>query len=61
MKDEKSAQEQAEPKAPYEAPKVIRVTLRPEEAVLGHCKITGATGPVASSCRFPVSCPTMGS
>ena len=23
---------------PYEAPKIIRVSLRPEEAVLGHCK-----------------------
>jgi hypothetical protein len=22
---------------PYEAPKIIRVSLRPDEAVLGHC------------------------
>ncbi|MGB8473352.1 MAG: hypothetical protein WCE61_04620 [Candidatus Acidiferrum sp.] len=48
-------------KSAYEAPKVVRVSLRPEEAVLGHCKITGATGPVATSCRYPASCPTMGS
>jgi hypothetical protein len=34
----------------YEAPKIIRVSLRPEEAVLGHCKIPGAMGPVSSSC-----------
>jgi hypothetical protein len=46
---------------PYEPPKVIRVSLRPEEAVLGHCKVTGATGPVAASCRSVVSCRTLGS
>jgi hypothetical protein len=46
----------------YEPPKVIRVSLRPEEAVLGHCKVTGAMGPVASSsCRSLVSCRTLGS
>jgi hypothetical protein len=33
---------------PYEAPKVVRVSLRPEEAVLGHCKISGATGPIGT-------------
>jgi hypothetical protein len=46
----------------YEPPKVIRVSLRPEEAVLGHCKVTGAMGPVASSsCRSMISCRTLGS
>jgi hypothetical protein len=46
----------------YEPPKVIRVSLRPEEAVLGHCKVTGAMGPVASSsCRSFISCRTLGS
>src|SRR5580692_2273891 len=46
----------------YEPPKMIRVSLRPEEAVLGHCKVTGAMGPVASSsCRSFVSCRTLGS
>ena len=48
-------------KAPYEPPKVIRVSLRPEEAVLGHCKITGAAGPVSGSCRSVVACRTLGS
>ena len=48
-------------KAAYEPPKVIRVSLRPEEAVLGHCKVTGATGPVSTSCRSVVSCRTLGS
>jgi hypothetical protein len=34
----------------YEAPKVLRVSLRPAEAVLGHCKVTGTMGPVSGSC-----------
>jgi hypothetical protein len=38
----------------YEPPKVTRVTLRPEEAVLGHCKVTGSGGPVSSGCQ-PIS------
>ena len=45
----------------YEAPKVIRVSLRPEEAVLGHCKITGAAGPVSGSCHSVVACRSIGS
>lgn len=47
----------------YEPPKVIRVSLRPEEAVLGHCKVTGAMGPVsASGCRGALGvCRSLGS
>lgn len=37
----------------YEAPKVVRVSLRPEEAVLGHCKISGVAGPASGSCTIP--------
>lgn len=48
-------------KAAYEPPKVIRVSLRPEEAVLGHCKITGSAGPVSGSCRSVVACRSLGS
>ncbi len=44
----------------YEPPKVLRVSLRPEEAVLGHCKISGSAGAVASSCTTLV-CRTIGS
>lgn len=47
--------------AVYEAPKVIRVSLRPDEAVLGHCKITGAAGPVSGSCRSVIACRSLGS
>jgi hypothetical protein len=62
MKDEndkKSADQRAH--EPYEAPKIIRVSLRPGEAVLGHCKVTGSAGPVSGSCRSVVSCRTLGS
>ena len=47
-------------KAPYEAPKLVRVSLRPEEAVLGHCKISSTSGPVAGSCTA-LNCRTVGS
>jgi len=62
MKDEQDKQSlEHAAKASYEPPKVIRVSLRPEEAVLGHCKVTGAAGPVATSCRSIVACRTLGS
>lgn len=35
---------QVEGKKPYESPKVTTISLRPEEAVLGHCKISGGGG-----------------
>jgi hypothetical protein len=35
---------QAEIKKPYESPKVTTISLRPEEAVLGHCKMSGSGG-----------------
>ena len=47
----------------YQPPKVTRITLRPEEAVLGHCKITGSGGPAGSGCQ-PIAgivCNTPGS
>ncbi len=37
-------------KKKYEAPKITTISLRPEEAVLGNCKTSGASGPVAASC-----------
>jgi hypothetical protein len=63
MKDEQDVQPQGPgTKGVYEPPKVIRVSLRPEEAVLGHCKVTGAAGPVATSCRSLLgACRTPGS
>jgi hypothetical protein len=59
MSDE--IQKPDEVRKPYEAPKLTRVSLRPEEAVLGHCKIIGHAGPVSGSCGGPLSCHTPGS
>lgn len=47
-------------KKPYEPPKVNAISLRPEEAVLGHCKIFGQSGG-QSSTICGLSCPTAGS
>jgi len=61
---EKRAAETPEPResSPYEAPKLVRVSLRPAEAVLGHCKVNGSAGPVSGSCRSGVLvCRTPGS
>jgi hypothetical protein len=38
-------------KKAYEPPRVTIVSLRPEEAVLGHCKSNSSAGPVGSSCQ----------
>jgi hypothetical protein len=46
---------------PYEAPKLTRVSLRPEEAVLGHCKIIGHAGPGSGSCGGVLACHSPGS
>jgi hypothetical protein len=37
-------------KKPYEPPHLTTISLRPEEAVLGHCKVSGVAGAVGSSC-----------
>jgi hypothetical protein len=58
MSDEKELHE--ETAKPYEPPKIIRVSLRPEEAVLGHCKISGGSGPVSGTC-LSMTCKVVGS
>ena len=47
---------------PYQKPEVLRVALRPEEAVLGACKAVGGTvgGGSADTCSV-ISCSTQGS
>ena len=52
------------PAESYESPKLVRVSLRPEEAVLGHCKVTGASGGFAlGGCGStpPLVCKVIGS
>jgi hypothetical protein len=51
----------ADPKKPYEPPKVTTISLRPEEAVLGHCKNASATGPAQGTCNAIVPCGSFGS
>jgi hypothetical protein len=46
---------------PYTPPEVTRVTLRPEEAVLGACKNNATSGPGQPTCRFPSACSSQGS
>lgn len=48
-------------KKPYLKPEYRKVPLRPEEAVLGSCKIGGAAGPVGSTCAVPIACSASGS
>jgi len=52
---------QAEGKKQYEPPRLTKISLRPEEAVLGHCKIAGGAGPVSASCQPIGVCPSQGS
>jgi hypothetical protein len=49
------------PKKTYSEPKLVTIPLRPEEAVLGHCKTSAAAGPGNSKCSSPSSCHSLGS
>lgn len=60
MKD-KSTQDKQQPKKPYRKPELKQVPLKPEEAVLGFCKVSSGDGPGAANCGFPVGCYTAGS
>ena len=49
-------------KPAYQPPQVVRVSLRPEEAVLGHCKVVGSAGPITGGCGHQfLRCNTFGS
>ena len=52
---------QAEGKNEYEPPRVTTISLRPEEAVLGHCKIAGGAGPVNGNSCEALHCMSIGS
>lgn len=47
-------------KSKYEPPRVVAISLRPEEAVLGHCKMAISGGPGHSLCSI-VFCNSLGS
>jgi hypothetical protein len=46
-------------KKPYTKPEVKQVQLRPEEAVLGGCKVPGTFGTAVSNCLVPPKCNTL--
>ena len=43
-------------KKPYVKPEMSQVSLRPEEAVLGGCKVPGTNGPGQPTCNAPAPC-----
>ena len=57
----KSEMDRANGKKSYESPRVKTISLRPEEAVLGHCKTSGSGGPVQSTCTLIGPCSSVGS
>ena len=59
MKEANPEKRKPEKKA-YQRPEVTQVPLRPEEAVLGNCKITGSSGPATANCTTFV-CSSVGS
>jgi hypothetical protein len=48
-------------KKPYAPPSLTAVNLRPEEAVLGHCKISSVSGPSANMPCTVLFCSSIGS
>jgi hypothetical protein len=48
-------------KKKYEKPKLSKVTLDPETAVLGKCKTLGKTGPNGPNCQAVAVCRIQGS
>ncbi len=57
MNDQNGSRE----KKGYEPPKVTVISLRPEEAVLGHCKNASTAGPGGSGCTHVGPCTVTGS
>jgi hypothetical protein len=46
----------------YHKPQLQRVRLKPEEAVLGSCKVSGMSGPAgAGNCAPLIACVNQGS
>jgi len=47
-------------KQKYDPPQLVTISLRPEEAVLGHCKMAGVSGSVGAMCTV-LFCSSIGS
>jgi hypothetical protein len=50
-----------EKRKPYEKPTLSEVALRPDEAVLGNCKVMTVSGPAQADCTSFVGCSSVGS
>ncbi len=46
-------------KKPYVKPEMTQVSLRPEEAVLGGCKVAGTVGAGQPTCNAPAACSSL--
>lgn len=57
MNDQLQSSQQRQ-KKPYQQPQLIKVPLRPDEAVLGGCKTSAGNtaGPGSSNCRQTGNC-----
>ena len=58
---DQAAQNLKDSKRPYGKPELVRISLRPEEAVLGSCKNAATSGPLQSRCNSPAACNNQGS
>jgi hypothetical protein len=60
LEDLEMEQARAESSTPtkrrYAEPVLTEVLLRPEDAVLGNCKIAGTAGPLQGDCVSPATC-----
>jgi hypothetical protein len=61
MSDKPESIDSTAAKKPYVKPQVKRVALKPDEAVLGSCKMATLSGPAQKKCSAPASCSSIGS
>ena len=54
--ERRSARSAHSTKKPYVKPEMSQVSLRPEEAVLGGCKVAGSLGAGQPTCNAPAPC-----
>jgi hypothetical protein len=52
---------QGDNRKPYESPQLVTINLRPEEAVLGHCKNASGGGPTPGCGIILGGCQSLGS
>jgi hypothetical protein len=58
---EKKEKNTKQNKKPYAKPELKKVPLKPEEAVLGFCKMPTISGPLQGVCNSPTTCEMLGS